>query len=116
MLGKDEASARGGSCESDARRIVIVGAGQAGLQLAMSLREEGFTGSVTLIGDETDLPYQRPPLSQAYLKGEAGMDNLRLRPEAFFEQHDVTLRRGERIARLDRAARRAVLASGEALA
>lgn len=115
MLGKHEASARGGSGETHAQNIVIVGAGQAGLQLAMSLREEGFAGKVTLIGDETDLPYQRPPLSKAYLKGEAGIDNLRLRPEAFFDQHAVSLRRGERVARLDRVARQAVLASGEAL-
>ncbi len=115
MLGKHEASARGGSGETHAQNIVIVGAGQAGLQLAMSLREEGFAGKVTLIGDELDLPYQRPPLSKAYLKGEAGIDNLRLRPEAFFDQHDVSLRRGERVARLDRVARQAVLASGEAL-
>jgi 3-phenylpropionate/trans-cinnamate dioxygenase ferredoxin reductase subunit len=116
MLAKDEAPAREGSSESHAQKIVIIGAGQAGLQVAMSLREEGFAGKVTLVGDEADLPYQRPPLSKAYLKGEANLDTLRLRPEAFFEQHDVTLRRGERIARLDRAARRAVLASGEALA
>jgi 3-phenylpropionate/trans-cinnamate dioxygenase ferredoxin reductase subunit len=115
MLAKDEAPAREGSSESHAQKIVIIGAGQAGLQVAMSLREEGFAGKVTLVGDEADLPYQRPPLSKAYLKGEANLDTLRLRPEAFFEQHDVALRRGERVARLDRTGRRAVLASGEAL-
>lgn len=115
MLGNDEAGSRPSASAALAPQVVIVGAGQAGLQLATSLREEGFAGKVTLVGDETDLPYQRPPLSKAYLKGEAGVDNLRLRPEAFFDQHHVTLRRGERVVRLDRAARRAILASGEAL-
>ncbi|MBV9567830.1 MAG: FAD-dependent oxidoreductase [Hyphomicrobiales bacterium] len=116
MLGNDEAPLQSGSRGTGTQHVVIVGAGQAGLQLAMSLRDEGFAGNVTLIGDETDLPYQRPPLSKAYLKGEAGMDNLRLRPEAFFHQHRVTLRRGERVARLERAGRQVVLASSEALA
>ena len=115
MLEKDVASAGPGSSESLPQNVVIVGAGQAGLQLAMSLREEGFAGNVTLIGDEADLPYQRPPLSKAYLKGDAGIDNLRLRPEAFFDQNRVTLRRGERVARIERAARRAIFASGETL-
>ena len=116
MLEKDETPAEPrASSESQARKILIIGAGQAGLQLAMSLREEGFVGNVTLIGDEADLPYQRPPLSKAYLRGEADIDNLRLRPEAFFDQHRVTLRRGERVARLERAERHAVLASGETL-
>ncbi|MBV9740546.1 MAG: FAD-dependent oxidoreductase [Hyphomicrobiales bacterium] len=115
MLEKDVASAGPGSSESLPQNVVIVGAGQAGLQLAMSLREEGFAGNVTLIGDEADLPYQRPPLSKAYLKGDAGIDNLRLRPEAFFDQNRVTLRRGERVARVERAARRAIFASGETL-
>jgi 3-phenylpropionate/trans-cinnamate dioxygenase ferredoxin reductase subunit len=116
MLGTDEAHPRPGPVENRGESIVVVGAGQAGLQLAMSLREEGFAGSVTLIGDEADLPYQRPPLSKAYLKGEADFGNLRLRPEAFFDLNRVTLRRGERVAYLDRAARKAVLGSGEALA
>ncbi|MFI5014217.1 MAG: NAD(P)/FAD-dependent oxidoreductase [Hyphomicrobiales bacterium] len=97
-------------------RIVIVGAGQAGFQLAASLREEGFAGSVTLIGDEPDLPYQRPPLSKAYLKGEVDESKLHFRTEAFFALHRLALRRGERVESLDRPRQRVSLASGETLA
>jgi len=97
-------------------RIVIAGAGQAGFQLAASLREERFTGSITLIGDEPDLPYQRPPLSKAYLKGEAGEDKLHFRSEPFFAQYQVALRRGEGVAAIDRQRREVSLASGERLA
>ena len=57
--------------------IVIVGAGQAGYQVAASLRQEGFEGAVTLIGDEPGVPYQRPPLSKAYLLGKVGVAALR---------------------------------------
>jgi 3-phenylpropionate/trans-cinnamate dioxygenase ferredoxin reductase component len=116
MLGTDEAPPRPGPIESHVEKVLIVGAGQAGLQLAMSLREEGFAGAVTLVGEEADLPYQRPPLSKAYLKGEADIGKLRLRPEPFFDLHRLVLRRGERLTRLDRAARQAVLMSGETLA
>jgi len=84
--------------------IVIVGAGQGGLQAAISLRQEGYEGTITLIGAEDGLPYQRPPLSKAYLKsGDA--DALRLRPETFFEKSDITLRSGLWVDRIDRAGR-----------
>ncbi|SMY08860.1 NAD(P)/FAD-dependent oxidoreductase [Flavimaricola marinus] len=76
--------------------VVIVGAGQGGLQAAMSLRTEGFTGRISLIGEEPGLPYQRPPLSKAYLKTGAA-DALTLRPAAFFEKHDITLVTGTRV-------------------
>lgn len=85
-------------------RIVIVGAGQGGLQAAMSLRQDGFAGSITLIGGENGLPYQRPPLSKAYLKtGDA--EALRLRPKTFFAKADITLVTGVWIDRIDRVAR-----------
>lgn len=84
-------------------RIVIVGAGQGGLQAAISLRQEGFSGAITLIGAEAGLPYQRPPLSKAYLKtGDAAA--LRLRPETFFEKNDITLEAGLWVDRIDRVA------------
>lgn len=84
--------------------IVIVGAGQGGLQAAISLRQEGFAGAITLIGAEAGLPYQRPPLSKAYLKsGDAAA--LRLRPETYFEKNDITLEAGVWVDRIDRAAR-----------
>ncbi len=85
--------------------VVIVGAGQGGLQAAMSLRQEGYGGPIALIGAEAGLPYQRPPLSKAYLKtGEA--DALALRPLSFFEKNAITLVDETRVEAIDRAARR----------
>lgn len=85
--------------------VVIIGAGQGGFQAAASLRLEGFTGRITLIGDEPAPPYQRPPLSKAYLKsGDA--DALTLRPETFYNTNDITLRMGTRVEAIDRKAQR----------
>ncbi len=95
--------------------VVIVGTGQGGFQVAASLREERFGGRVILIGDEADLPYQRPPLSKAYLTGEVDAELVRMRPEKFFAERGVELRVGEQVTRIDRAGRWVVLASGEAL-
>ncbi len=99
-----------------ARGIVIVGGGQGGFQLATSLRELGYAAPVTIVGEEPVAPYQRPPLSKAYLLGEMDRERLLLRPPAFYEQHAIRLVTGERVARIERAARRVVLASGAALA
>lgn len=97
-------------------RIVIIGAGQAGAQAAASLRQEGFAGAVALIGAEAHPPYQRPPLSKAYLEGALARDRLWLRPAAFYAKANIELRLGARVARIDRAARRVELDTGEALA
>jgi 3-phenylpropionate/trans-cinnamate dioxygenase ferredoxin reductase subunit len=94
--------------------IVIVGAGQGGFQAAASLREAGFAGPVTLVGEEPGLPYQRPPLSKAYMKGDAGFEQIELRPAAFFKDHDIEVVNA-RAEAIDRAAQRVVLAGGEAL-
>ncbi|MBI1391220.1 MAG: pyridine nucleotide-disulfide oxidoreductase [Alphaproteobacteria bacterium] len=83
-------------------RLVIVGAGQAGLQAAASARQEGFAGDVVLIGAETAPPYQRPPLSKAYLKGDLDIARLHLKPAAFFKQANIELRLGTRIEAIDR--------------
>lgn len=97
-----------------AGHVVIIGAGQGGLQAAMSLRQEGHAGPITLIGAEEGLPYQRPPLSKEYLKtGEA--EKLALRPAGFFDKKEITLRTGTRADAIDRAAR-LVRLGGEALA
>lgn len=86
-------------------RIVIAGAGQGGLQAAISLRQEGHAGPITLIGAEPGLPYQRPPLSKAYLKtGEA--EKLALRPATFFAKNGIELIPATRVAAIDRPARR----------
>ncbi|WP_428924789.1 NAD(P)/FAD-dependent oxidoreductase [Marinibacterium sp. SX1] len=92
--------------------VVIIGAGQGGTQAAISLRQEGHAGPITLIGEEPGLPYQRPPLSKAFLKtGEAG--KLALRPGHFFAKKDITLRTGLRVGAIDRAARRVRLDAAE---
>jgi 3-phenylpropionate/trans-cinnamate dioxygenase ferredoxin reductase subunit len=93
--------------------IVIVGAGHAGVQAAASLREEGFAGAITLLSDDPELPYQRPPLSKAFLKGHIDHAGLPLRAEKFFLDHRIDLRLGEKAVRIDRSARRLELASGE---
>jgi 3-phenylpropionate/trans-cinnamate dioxygenase ferredoxin reductase subunit len=95
--------------------VVIIGTGQGGFQVAASLRDEGFDGRVVLVGDEGDLPYQRPPLSKAYLTGEADADLVRMRPDRFFAEHGLELRAGVRATRIDRAGRQVILESGEAL-
>ncbi len=94
------------------RPIVIVGTGHAGVQAAASLREEGYSDPVVLLSDEKELPYQRPPLSKAFLKGAMGRDGLPLRAEQFYRDHDIDLRLGEKATRVDLAARRVERASG----
>ncbi len=72
--------------------ILIIGAGQAGMQIAVSLREHGFTGPLTLAGNEPATPYQRPPLSKAYLSGEVDVESLELRAQSFYDDRDITVR------------------------
>jgi 3-phenylpropionate/trans-cinnamate dioxygenase ferredoxin reductase subunit len=96
--------------------VVIVGTGQAGFQAASSLRQGGFEGDVTLVGEEPQLPYQRPPLSKAFLKGEGDPGEVHLRPETFFGSKDIGLLSGDRAERVDREARTVELASGRVLA
>ncbi|WP_330299305.1 NAD(P)/FAD-dependent oxidoreductase [Streptomyces sp. NBC_00503] len=97
----------------EAAHVVVVGAGQAGYQTAASLRERGHRGRITLIGDEGVLPYERPPLSKAYLKGETDETQLWLRPETFYERHSVERVTGTAIA-VDRDSRTVRLADGSA--
>lgn len=96
-------------------RIVILGAGHAGGSAAAFLRQYGHPGPITLVGEEPLLPYQRPPLSKAWLKGEAGEEDLELRPGNFYAEHDIGLRLGVRAQRIDREARLVVLEGGEIL-
>jgi 3-phenylpropionate/trans-cinnamate dioxygenase ferredoxin reductase component len=94
--------------------IVIAGAGHAGFQLAASLRQNGFSGRIVLINDEGHLPYQRPPLSKAYLKGTGGPDSLMFRPDKFYRDQSIDLIT-DRAASIDRGARKVALASGASL-
>src|SRR6185503_11864037 len=94
--------------------VVIIGAGHAGFQLAMSLRQHGFSERIALLNDEDHLPYQRPPLSKAYLKGTGGPDSLMFRPEKFYSDQNIELI-SDRAVSIDRAARKVLLASGTSL-
>src|SRR3978361_1744590 len=94
--------------------VVIVGAGHAVFQLAASLRQHGFADPIALLNDEGHLPYQRPPLSKAYLKGTGGPDTLMFRPEKFYHDQNVDLI-VDRASSIDRAARKVLLHSGASL-
>ncbi|PZQ95282.1 MAG: pyridine nucleotide-disulfide oxidoreductase [Cereibacter sphaeroides] len=85
--------------------IVIVGAGQAGASLAAKLRALGYTGTLTLIGEEPVPPYQRPPLSKAYLLGDMETERLYLRALSFWKEQKVTLKLGAEVTSIDRTAR-----------
>jgi 3-phenylpropionate/trans-cinnamate dioxygenase ferredoxin reductase subunit len=96
--------------------VVIVGAGHAGGTAAAMLRQYGYEGAITIVGDEPIAPYQRPPLSKAWLKGEADAEALMLRPLSFYTEHGVELILGVRVTSLDRAAKAVGLADGKILA
>lgn len=94
---------------------VIVGAGQAGGDMATALRQMGYTGRIILIGDEKAPPYRRPPLSKAYLSGEIGEDALYLKPLATYEKQNIELRTGVTVTAIDRQAHTVTLDNGETI-
>ncbi|KTT69508.1 NAD(P)/FAD-dependent oxidoreductase [Sphingomonas sanguinis] len=96
--------------------IVIVGTGHAGAQAAIALRQEGFDGTIALIGEEDFPPYERPPLSKEYLAGDKPFERILIRPERFWAERSVTLRLGERIVAVDAEARCLTSASGTLIA
>jgi 3-phenylpropionate/trans-cinnamate dioxygenase ferredoxin reductase component len=96
--------------------IVIVGGGQAGAQAIDTLRREGFGGKLVLIGDEANLPYQRPPLSKKYLSGDLAAERLPFRHQTFYDEHRIELKLGVPAVSLDAAAHRVSLADGEQIA
>lgn len=95
--------------------LVVVGGGQAAAQAVSSARQLGFTGKITLIGEEPWLPYQRPPLSKKYLAGEMTRERLALKPEDFYLSRNVELMRGVKVEELELASRRLRLDDGRAL-
>jgi 3-phenylpropionate/trans-cinnamate dioxygenase ferredoxin reductase subunit len=101
--------------EAAMQNIVVIGAGHAGVELAHSLRQRGFAGRITLVSDEADLPYHRPPLSKDFLKGDT-TEPLLLRAEAAYERNTIELMRGRRATGIDRAAKIVRLDNGDALA
>ncbi|HEY0747341.1 MAG TPA: FAD-dependent oxidoreductase [Steroidobacteraceae bacterium] len=96
--------------------VIVVGAGQAGAQSVDTLRREGFAGRIILVGDEKQLPYQRPPLSKKFLSGELAEERLFFRHQAFYEEHRIDLKLAVRAIKLDPMEHRLTLASGEELA
>ncbi|GIT92573.1 pyridine nucleotide-disulfide oxidoreductase [Jannaschia pagri] len=92
--------------------IAVVGAGQAGASTVETLRKEGFEGRITLWGAEAEVPYQRPPLSKAYLLGEMERERLFLRPPSFYDDQKIDLRLGVEITGIDGAARTLTHAGG----
>lgn len=93
-------------------KIVIIGAGQAGAEVATSLRQQGHTGRILLIGEEAQLPYRRPPLSKAYLSGEADAQALLIKPRATYDKAGVELLVPAQVVRIDREKRQVLLADG----
>src|SRR5580693_4812546 len=96
-------------------RIVIVGAGQAAAQAVASLRSEGFTGSLTLVGDEPFIPYQRPPLSKTYLMGTLERERLFLKPDQFYAESKCELLLGAAATAINRAKQTVALSDGRSL-
>jgi 3-phenylpropionate/trans-cinnamate dioxygenase ferredoxin reductase subunit len=96
--------------------FVIVGAGLAGAKAAQELRERGFDGRVVLIGSEPDRPYERPPLSKDYLRGESEREKAYVHPAGFYEEQDIELLTGSAVATVDPGAARVVLQGGRELA
>lgn len=81
--------------------VLIVGAGHAGAQAAVALRQQKFTGTIGVLGEEPELPYERPPLSKEYLSGEKEFQRLLIRPAAFWEEREVQMLLGQRVVLVD---------------
>lgn len=94
---------------------VIVGAGHAGAQAAIGLRQQGFTGSIAMIGRDPSPPYERPPLSKEYLAGDKPFERLLIRPEQFWADKGVTMMLGTAVTKIDPDAREVGLSTGETL-
>jgi 3-phenylpropionate/trans-cinnamate dioxygenase ferredoxin reductase component len=100
---------------SPAQTFVIVGASLAGAKAAETLRTEGFEGQVVLIGEEPVRPYERPPLSKTYLRGETDFDGAAVHEPGFYDEQNIDLRTSSTVVSIDPAAREVSLASGESL-
>jgi 3-phenylpropionate/trans-cinnamate dioxygenase ferredoxin reductase subunit len=99
-----------------AERVLVIGAGQAAAQLAISLRAGGFAGPITVIGDEPFLPYQRPPLSKKFLAERPAPDSLFLRPAPFWSERGIEFMLGIAVAKVNLRDRKATLADGRTIA
>jgi 3-phenylpropionate/trans-cinnamate dioxygenase ferredoxin reductase subunit len=100
---------------SNAKNVVVIGAGQAGAQTCFSLRQWGYEGAITLIGEEPVPPYQRPPLSKAFMKGEFAEERLYFKPSAWYADNNVELILSTQVTAIDRAAQSVTMKHGGAL-
>lgn len=95
--------------------VVIVGAGHGGAQVAVMLRTQKFEGSIAMIGDEPELPYERPPLSKEYFAGEKEFERIQLRPAKYWDERAVTMLLGKRVVSVDPAAHTVTTDGGETI-
>jgi 3-phenylpropionate/trans-cinnamate dioxygenase ferredoxin reductase subunit len=95
--------------------VVIVGAGHGGAQVAIMLRTQKFTGSIAIIGEEPELPYERPPLSKEYFAGEKEFERIQLRPAKYWDEREVTMLLGRHVASVDPAAHSVTTDDGETI-
>ena len=96
--------------------VIVIGAGQAGIQTAQALRKRGYDGDITLLGDEGYAPYQRPPLSKAFLKGEIDEARLAFRPESFFAEQRIDCQFSNAAVAIDTAAQQVNCSDGGSIA
>ena len=95
--------------------VVIVGAGHGGAQVAVMLRTQKFSGSIAIIGEEPELPYERPPLSKEYFAGEKEFERIQLRPAKYWDERDVTMLLGKRVVSVDAVGHTVTAESGETI-
>ena len=95
--------------------VVIVGAGHGGAQVAVMLRTQKFAGSIAIIGDEPELPYERPPLSKEYFAGEKEFERIQLRPAKYWDEREVTMLLGTRVVAVDPVGHKVTTDAGEAI-
>src|SRR3546814_11165776 len=93
--------------------VVIVGGGHGGAQVAVMLRTQKFEGSIAIVGDEPELPYERPPLSKEYFAGEKEFERIQLRPARYWGEREVTMLLGKRVVSVDPAAHSVTTGDGE---
>src|SRR6478609_11707251 len=101
--------------ENTERTFVVVGGGLAGAKTVEALRDQGFDGRLVLVGDESEIPYERPPLSKGYLQGKDERDSVFVHPKSWYDEHDVELRLGVPATSLDPAVHRVGLADGSTI-
>ncbi|MES2497534.1 MAG: FAD-dependent oxidoreductase [Pseudomonadota bacterium] len=95
--------------------VLIVGAGHGGAQAAVALRQNKFEGTIAIVGDEPDLPYERPPLSKEYFSGEKTFDRILIRPAAFWDDRQIAMLLGKRVTAVDPAKHEVTLSDGSTI-